>query len=298
MLLVIHYMQSLQPPVLPNLQVLAKESQESVPVTDNKWGTQDRWETKFVEDFSALPPSWNTHGVGELLIGFFSFYANMFDWKTHAVCIRLNRPGIAIDKFSLATTTRDDQWYIEDPFDLKHNLGSRCSDAGRGRMLSQMQKASVALMAGSWVQACPPAGRSGFFLKCRIRKAVTPEALLREFAGMTLLKLHFPSDWNGQAFLEFGSAAGRRDGHAKNEAYVADCQLHLHMSSSHGLREAAGFTDFDSYSADGVRCAMFEPDAGWQVANGGAWQVGAEAGVGWTSRETNQAMAAFTTLSF
>ena len=42
-------------------------------------------------------------------------------------------------------------------------------------------------------------------------------------------------------------------------------------------------------SGQGLRCAMFEPDAEWQVANGGAWQVGAEAGVEWNSRETNQA---------
>jgi hypothetical protein len=269
MLLVIHYMQSLQPPVVPNLQALVKDSKESVPVIDNKWGTQDRWETKFLEDFGSLPPSWNKQSVGELLTGFFVFYSMLFDWKYHAVCMRLNRPGIAIDKFSLVTTTHADQWYIEDPFDLRHNLAARCSEAGRGRILTEMQKASDALQAGSWESACPPGAPSSYFLKFRITKAVTPEALLNEFSGVDLVKLHFPSDWSGQAFLEFASASARRRAHAKNEAYVADCQLHLHYSSSYGLAEASGHSKLNSYTAEGVPCATFDIEEMWQMAGAG-----------------------------
>lgn len=306
MLLVIHYMQSLQPPVVPNLQVLAKDGGESVPVVDNKWGTQDRWETKFMEDFGSLPPSWNKQGVGELLIGFFSFYSYVFDWRQHAVCMRLNRPGIAIDKFSLATATHAEQWYIEDPFDLKHNLAARCTEAGRRRILVEMQKASDALMSGSWDLACPPGAPSSYFLKCRISKAVTPELLLQEFSGLELVKLHFPSDWNGQAFLEFPSATAKRRAHAKNEAYVADCQLHLHLSSSYGLAEAASHGELNSFRPDGSPCATFDlghpaghpaADVAWQT-DAGAWQMAEAAWHGAGHEESAGAgMAVWTELS-
>merc|ERR1712232_209015 len=123
MLLAVHYLQSLKPPVVPNLQAMATES---VPVKDNKWGCEDCWETKFVEDVKALPPSQNKQSVSELIVGFFHYFGSVFDWKLHAVCMRLNRPDFAVDKYSLATAINEEQWYIEDPFDLKHNLSGKC----------------------------------------------------------------------------------------------------------------------------------------------------------------------------
>merc|ERR550525_108654 len=44
-LLTLHYLLSLHPQVVPNLQLLATEH---VPVSDSKWGTTDHWDTKFV----------------------------------------------------------------------------------------------------------------------------------------------------------------------------------------------------------------------------------------------------------
>jgi hypothetical protein len=54
------------------------------------------------------------------MIRFFHFFTGVFDWRSQAVCIRLNRPRVAGDKFSLTLPTIDDKWYVEDPFDLKH----------------------------------------------------------------------------------------------------------------------------------------------------------------------------------
>merc|ERR1712070_765022 len=153
----------------------------------------------------------------------------------------------------------------------KHNLGGRCTVDGKNRILSLMNQASAALQAGSWLHACPPGGPAAYFLKCRVdkSKAVTYEGLLLEFADTELSKLHFPSDsMHGQVFLEFPTAWARRRAHAKNEAYVADCQLHLHYSSAHGLAVAAGLHKYQSYTAEGAPCATFEPtteDNIWQI---------------------------------
>merc|ERR1719284_442957 len=54
MLLVIFFLQSLQPPVVPNLQGMEFESK---PVSDRKWGDTDVWETGFFENVSSLPKS-------------------------------------------------------------------------------------------------------------------------------------------------------------------------------------------------------------------------------------------------
>jgi hypothetical protein len=195
--------------------------------------------------------------------------------------MRLARPGIAIDKFSLATVASESQWYVEDPFDLKHNLAARCSDAGRRRILDEMQNAAKALMSGSWLQACPPGAPSAYLLKCRISNSVTPELLLESFREFDLRKLHFPSDWNGQAFLEFPSSMARRCAHTKNEIYIEDCQLHLHYSSIHGLADVVNFRqEMTSYAPDGSVCATFDVDASpvgqWQNVEYGNVVYGAD----------------------
>ena len=99
--------------------------------------------------------------------------------------------------------------------------------------------------------ACPPGRPDSYYLKCRISQAVTPQALLEEFEVFDLLKLHFPKPDHcgrmGQAFLEFSSSASRRRAHTKNENYIHDCQLQLHYSSQHSLREAVVQNNFSTY---------------------------------------------------
>lgn len=235
MLMTIHYLQSMQ--VVPNFQVLATLN-ASVPVVDRKWGTEDTWETKFEEDWQSLAPSKSQTSPEELIVGFFRFFTTMFDWRSHAVCIRLNKPGSAVDKYTLATTTTDEQWYVEDPFDLKHNLAGRCSLAGRERILTEMRKAFQILYTTSdWQQVCPPGQPAAYYLKCRVSPAATPELLIKEFREFSLLRLFMCV---GQAYLEFPSSDLRRRAHSRNESYVADCQLHLHYCTRHSVEEAAG----------------------------------------------------------
>jgi len=249
MLLVIHFLQSVQPLVVPNLQASATEP---YPVTDNKWGCEDCWETKFDNQVEAIPKSQNTMSLGELMLRFFHFYTRVFDWRSHAVCMRLNRSGVAVDKYSLTLPTNDEQWYVEDPFDLKHNLAGKCSRACRKRILDEMNESLQELStSGKWEKACPSNRQEYFFLKCRVSQGVTPQALLEEFEEYDLLKLHFPKQEGnarmGQAFLEFADSMARRRAHCKNEKYIADCQLQLHYSTQHSLAEAVAQCNFSTY---------------------------------------------------
>jgi hypothetical protein len=98
MLLVIHYLQcAVQPPVLPSLQALYPHvftnqrapnelwlnEQMNLPLVD--WAA-GRWDVDGVGlEIDAAP---NTMSVGELLVGFFAYYARTFDWRAHAPSIR------------------------------------------------------------------------------------------------------------------------------------------------------------------------------------------------------------------
>lgn len=174
MLLVVHYLQSVD--VVPNLQALATES---VKIADSKWGGEDYWETKFVTDVQSLPPSKNTQSAAELLVGFFWYFVN-FDWGSYAVCPRLNSPGHFVDKKSLTLAANSETWYVEDPFDLKHNLAGKCTPAGRKRILECMSESLTALSVQpvQWQKAFPPPQSEVYYLKCRISPNIKAEDLL------------------------------------------------------------------------------------------------------------------------
>jgi hypothetical protein len=245
-LLAIFYLQLIQPPVLPNLQQLATESN---PIRDIRRGTEDVWETKFHEDIHTLPPSQNTKTVAELLVGLFHFFGHIFSWRDHAVCIRLNRPGIAIDRFSLVCSADLDQWYIEDPFDLKHNLAAKCTPGGREQILRQMRLSLQTLVTGgSWRQALNTTRSSSYFLKTRVSRFVSPADLIREFQPFGLLRVHM-EDRGVNAFLEFPDADSRRRAHTKNESYIADCQLQLLSSTQYALADLSQRTRFSTHEA-------------------------------------------------
>mmetsp|Transcript_39831 Transcript_39831/g.92196 ORF Transcript_39831/g.92196 Transcript_39831/m.92196 type:complete len:683 (+) Transcript_39831:190-2238(+) len=249
MLLVIFFLQNVQPPVVPNLQAMDCESHT---VADRKWGGEDIWETKFFLDVDSLPKSQNAMSIGELLVNFFHFYTREFNWRQHAVCIRQQKLGQQTDKYSLMLQTNEDQWYLEDPFDLKHNLAGKCSRAGKKRINDEMNAAlQVLSTTGRWTNTYPPYGGMDYFMKCRISQNVTPQALLEEFEDCDLVKLHFQKSDGSvrmpQAFLQFGDAASRRKAHTKNERYITDCQLQLHYSTQHSLAEAVQQCHFSTY---------------------------------------------------
>lgn len=240
MIMMIHYLQSLYPPVVVNLQELATEPHL---VKDAKWGVDVQWDTKFLNEVEMLQPSDNRMSNAELLFGFFTFFGRQFDWSQNAVCIRCNASGRSINKFTLQHKFSDpEQWYIEDPFDLRHNLASACSAAGRRRILKAMHVATSNLLSAKLKEVCGPSDeRRSYFLKCKVDSTVTAEVMEEIFQQCDLVRIHLPvlqGPQNGQAFLEFDSAAGRRKGHSRNGGYVGSIQLQLMQSSKFALEEA------------------------------------------------------------
>lgn len=246
MLLVIFFLLVIN--VVPNLQTMAKESH---PVPGHiQSESPDTWETKFVQDVTHLPQAANDQSVGSLLFDFFHFYAQTFDWSRWAVCMRLAVPGSGphVEKHVLLLPVSDEQWYIEDPFDLKHNLAGKCTRTGRKRIIDEMKNAAETIKHGSFLQTvCQRPVDEKYYLKCRVTKGLEPVDVLKCFMEFKLGRLFYPKTGSGHAFLEFDDVASRRRAHIRNETYLADCQLQLHYSTAPALQEAAQQVSYSEY---------------------------------------------------
>lgn len=289
-LLVVFYLMHTSPPIVPNLQALADK--DPPLVHDNRWGTDHVWECGFFEEIELMPKNNNTSSDEDLLIGFFEFYLN-FKWTQHAVSIRLaTNCGVEPDgrrklpdKFTgLQARVARDQWYVEDPFDLGHNLAAKCTPAGRRRIWESMKKVHDGLAskeAGNLLAAfdelcpkrssCPDPEHSSqdesrrerpCLLKCRIhQKKVSSDAFASAFSEFAVNCIHFPqnSPWpedRPEAFIEFPNDLSRKQAHTINETYVSSWQLRLFVCSPHALEDAK----------EGG--AKFEQIPGWRAGSG------------------------------
>lgn len=271
-LLVIFYLMHTSPPVVPNLQALADK--DPPLVHDNRWGTDHIWECGFFNEVDLMPKNNNSLSDEDLLIGFWEFYLQ-FKWTQHAVSIRLaTQCGTENDgrrkfpdKFTgLQARVAREQWYVEDPFDLGHNLAAKCTPAGRRRIWESMKKIydglssrEVGNMLAAFDELCPRKGscpapeqsssdethsERQFLLKCRVhQKKVSSDAFASAFSEFTVNCIHFPqnSPWpedRPEAFIEFPSDLCRKQAHTINETYVSGWQLRLFVCSPHALEDA------------------------------------------------------------
>ena len=76
--------------------------------------------------------------VAQLWIGFLDFYAQKFDFKTNVVTIRMHRSMTKFEKL-----WNSDTLAIEDPFDLKRDLGSRLTKKSEHNLISNVSNLLV-----------------------------------------------------------------------------------------------------------------------------------------------------------
>lgn len=264
-LLTIFFLMNTDPPVVPNLQDLADKE---VIIRDSRWGVVSDCHCEFWSETHGIPKSRNTQTMWQLLYGFLYFYS-VFDWDRLCVSIRLALTDKAVIVPSVAEPTKtrreipkscvqccDETWVVEDPFDLRHNLATNSSAAGRKRMLDAMRETlaqfdkvlatvsssaerSVAIER-AFLQWCPiEAVPKGWYMKCRVNlDSVGPKAFMESFEDITqVVRCYFPKPsadrlrWD--AYLEFAGEEWRKKAHTRNETVVNGWQLRLLNCSYH-----------------------------------------------------------------
>lgn len=290
-LLVVFFLMQTSPPIVPNLQALAEGDANAPLVHDKRWGTEQTWECGYWELIDLVPRTWNTQSLEELLVEFFEFYIG-FDWGRNAVSIRLAlKCGVDSegrrqlpDKFSgLRLRVAREVWYVEDPFDLGHNLAAKCSSAGRRRICDCLRQTHEAMKSSqgrdvlkAFDAACPEAkgdsdnavsnrqnNKRTYLIRCRVNhKKVTPQAFANALADFSVESVHFPLQASSQAagpdnlpeaFILFPSDRDRKEAHTINETYVNGWQLRLFVTSHYALEDAksggAQFETIDGWEA-------------------------------------------------
>ncbi|EPB69053.1 zinc knuckle [Ancylostoma ceylanicum] len=110
-ILLIHYLQNCEPPVLPRLQEVQDFRNGDVkPILVENHDVY--YHKTVLEKWSE-----NRSSVSQLFVGFLDYYAR-FDFETQVIQIRRRKPLLKMEKDWNRSVC------IEDPFDLNHNLGS------------------------------------------------------------------------------------------------------------------------------------------------------------------------------
>jgi len=258
-LMTLFYLMKRRPPVLPNLQDLGGHQDlcERYEIRDRRWGREIPWDCRFWEEISLIPKSQNTETVDELLQGFFEYYSSgAFDWREHAVSVRLAMTDMdPALKSRLYSPSQPEQWYIEDPFDLRHNLASQCSRGGRARIMDKIGETLRSMSTGAnpraGFEAYCKTGPTSCMMKCRVHpEKLSVDQFISAFdsVGVGPFLVHYPSgaprgagrpgDEVREAFLAFNSENDRRRVHKLNETYVGEWQLRFLLCSSWAFQDA------------------------------------------------------------
>ncbi|KAL3190556.1 hypothetical protein MRX96_020066 [Rhipicephalus microplus] len=127
--LVIHYLQNTEPPVIPVLQQLGQQEPKLV----------DGCNVYFFNNIDELESVWsgkrhNLQQVGELWVGLLRYYAD-FDIKKYVVSIRAKTPVTRLQK-----RWESEFMAIEDPFDIERDLGQHVTKNKGEFIISALKK--------------------------------------------------------------------------------------------------------------------------------------------------------------
>jgi len=138
-LMVIHYLQNMQPPVLPCLQKCHETAEYQV----------SQWNCAYCSNCSDEFRSSNKMSVAALLSGFFHFYS-VYDYKSNGICIHRSsvttRDAICdeVNKFQLGDASNEFRFssplIVQDPFKLTHNLTHNVSEDGLVKLTNEFKR--------------------------------------------------------------------------------------------------------------------------------------------------------------
>ncbi|XP_048216539.1 speckle targeted PIP5K1A-regulated poly(A) polymerase [Perognathus longimembris pacificus] len=128
-LLVIYFLQTRDPPVLPSVAQLTQKAGEGEQVE------VDGWDCSFPRDASRLEPSTNVEHLSSLLAQFFSCVSS-WDLRGSLLSLREGRalPVVGALPSNLWEGLRLGPMNLQDPFDLSHNVAANVTSRMAGRL--------------------------------------------------------------------------------------------------------------------------------------------------------------------
>ncbi|XP_063293708.1 speckle targeted PIP5K1A-regulated poly(A) polymerase isoform X1 [Pelobates fuscus] len=131
-LLVVFFLQTRSPPVIPTLNKLREEAVNEVPQVINGW------DCTFLSDINKIQTSGNQQSLSCLLSEFFSFFSSL-DLASVILCpcsgsilpLPLSSPSSWLDGFRLGRVN------VQDPFELSHNVCGNVSSRTARHFASQ-----------------------------------------------------------------------------------------------------------------------------------------------------------------
>mmetsp|Transcript_28537 Transcript_28537/g.45830 ORF Transcript_28537/g.45830 Transcript_28537/m.45830 type:complete len:349 (-) Transcript_28537:34-1080(-) len=147
-LLVLHYLQNLEVPILPRLNLRVEE-----------WVA---WDQDWVYAPPSLPPgilvecdgieirhytweelkgwvSQNTSGLSMLTHGFFKYFAREFPWETHVVSV--TSPGLVLKSNTKLKSGQSSNIFIQDPIELDDNCARSIRSDTKKMVIKEFERA-------------------------------------------------------------------------------------------------------------------------------------------------------------
>lgn len=257
---------------LPNLQHMAVAAGlPRVMIEVTKWGGRaDFWDTRFWEEelpqyarYREEDEEPNSKSLFALTTGFFEFYLK-YPWSEYAVCLRTQVPGddpcTRKEVLYKENETEKAEWYIEDPFDRRHNLAGRTTESGRKRILEALRHALENIE--DFDKTFKSKKVQKYWLKATIGATVVPSVLLDLFKEENLQRMYFPRakmftkvsnnagarrGYNNVMF-EFASGEDMRKAEMKNETWVVESQLRLHRTTNAFVHDEVSGGDYANFN--------------------------------------------------
>lgn len=144
--MVIHFLQSRNPPILPCLQMIGEP---------RKVHLVEGCDASFFESMDQLQnygfnSSDNTESMGHLVFEFFKYYAINYDYQMSVISVRTGSLLSRLEKGWMMNDKGRTRYTIciEDPFDVTRNLGKAVSLVGFPRIQNEFTRAYQLLLGG------------------------------------------------------------------------------------------------------------------------------------------------------